>query len=110
MSPSTYSTPHNPQRPHDGARDAPAVFSTKEAAAYLGVAAPTLRTWRHRRRGPKSFRMEGRIVYRRSALDEFIDACESADSRSNRELDPLNRPPELKVRGTPPRAHERSEA
>ncbi|WP_425829345.1 helix-turn-helix domain-containing protein [Streptomyces fractus] len=72
-------------------RAVPALYSTKEAAAYLGVAVATMRTWRHRRRGPKSFRMEGRIVYRRVALDEFIDACESADSRSNPALNPLNR-------------------
>lgn len=74
----------------------PAVLTTKQAAAYLGVAVATLRTWRHRRRGPKSFRMEGRIVYRRSALDAYLDACESADSRSNESLNPLNRPPEVR--------------
>ncbi|MCZ0994372.1 helix-turn-helix domain-containing protein [Streptomyces noursei] len=65
-------------------------MTTKQAAAYLGVAIPTMRSWRHRRRGPKSFRMEGHVVYRRAALDAFLDACEAADSRSNPELDPLN--------------------
>ncbi|MFE7315639.1 helix-turn-helix domain-containing protein [Streptomyces sp. NPDC057555] len=80
--------PSTPQ-PHAGAPEA-VVMNTKQAAAYLGVAIPTLRTWRHRRRGPKSFRMEGHVVYRRAALDAFLDACEAADSRSNPELDPLN--------------------
>ncbi|PSJ29591.1 DNA-binding protein [Streptosporangium nondiastaticum] len=63
---------------------------TAQAAAYLGVAIPTLRTWRHRRRGPKSFRMEGHVVYRLVELDAYLDACEAADSRSNPELNPLN--------------------
>jgi predicted DNA-binding transcriptional regulator AlpA len=99
MSTSTYSTPHehDQHQPQSGALGVPAVYGTRDAAAYLGVAMATLRTWRHRRRGPKSFRMGGRIVYRRSALDAYIDACESADSRSNAELDPLNRDPEIKA-------------
>ncbi|AJT67416.3 hypothetical protein T261_5800 [Streptomyces lydicus] len=95
MSEESYVTPQVPRLPQAKLRE-PAVFSTKEAAAYLGVAVPTLRTWRHRRRGPKSFRMEGRIVYRRTELDAYLDACEAADSRSNPDLDPLNRAPELK--------------
>ncbi|WP_370421985.1 helix-turn-helix transcriptional regulator [Streptomyces sp. QH1-20] len=68
----------------------PAVLSTKQAAIYLGVAEATLRTWRHRRRGPRSFRIEGHVVYRRTALVAYLDACEAADSRSNSELNPLN--------------------
>ncbi|MFB7630667.1 helix-turn-helix domain-containing protein [Streptomyces sp. NPDC056149] len=80
--------PSTPQ-PQAGAPEA-VVMTTKHAAAYLGVAIPTLRSWRHRRCGPNSFRMEGKVVYRRAALDAFLDACEAADSRSNPELDPLN--------------------
>lgn len=89
------STRYEPQ-PQGGALGAPAVYGTKDAAAYLGVAPGTLRTWRHRRVGPKSFRLGGRIVYRRRALDDYLDACEAADSRSNPDLNPLNRPQELK--------------
>ncbi|MEO3851724.1 helix-turn-helix domain-containing protein [Streptomyces sp. B8F3] len=85
---------------------APAVFSTREAATYLGVSPATMRTWRHRRRGPASFRMEGRIVYRRHALDVYLDACEAADSRSNPDLNPLNRPAEAQTGRT---AHRRTE-
>jgi hypothetical protein len=110
MSAPTYSTSNVPQPRQRGPLAGPAVYSTREAAAYLGVAVATMRTWRHRRRGPKSFRMEGRIVYRQSALDEYIDACESADSRSNPELDPLNRAPELKAGRSTQRASERSAA
>lgn len=74
----------------------PAVLSTKQAAAYLGLAVPTLRTWRHRRIGPASFRMGGHVVYRLRELDSYLDACEAADSRSNPELNPLNRVPRPK--------------
>lgn len=104
MSEEPYATPQAPRPSRDGHRE-PAVLTTRQAAAYLGVAIPTLRTWRHRRRGPKSFRMEGRIVYRRTELDAYVDACEAADSRSNPDLNPLNRPPEL----TQDRARRRTE-
>jgi hypothetical protein len=110
MSAPTFTTPHVPQQPQRASLAGPAVYSTRDAATYLGVAVATMRTWRHRRRGPKSFRMEGRIVYRRAALDEYIDACESADSRSNAKLDPLNREPEHKLGRTEQRATERSAA
>ena len=56
----------------------PKLLTTKQAAGYLGVAVPTLRSWRHRRRGPKCFRMEGRVMYRLAELNAYVDACEAA--------------------------------
>lgn len=88
----------------------PAVLRTAQAAAYLGVAVPTLRTWRHRRRGPKSFRMEGHVVYRLAELDAYLDACEASDSRSNPELNPLNRAPRPKRDRSGRRADDRCAA
>jgi len=60
-----------------------------KAANYLGISANTLYVWRHRRQGPPSFRMGGRVMYRISALDEWVKEQESADSRSNPDLNPL---------------------
>ncbi|MEV4739818.1 helix-turn-helix domain-containing protein [Streptomyces sp. NPDC049555] len=67
---------------------AKAVLATDEAATYLGVAPSTLRTWRHRRTGPPSFRIGAKVVYRLTALDAYLAECEVADSRSNPALDP----------------------
>ncbi|GAA0423679.1 helix-turn-helix domain-containing protein [Streptomyces luteireticuli] len=65
-----------------------AVLTTAEAALYLGSKPATLRKWRHRRCGPASFRVGGRVMYRLAALDAFLAECERADSRSNPELAP----------------------
>ncbi|MEU2513233.1 helix-turn-helix domain-containing protein [Streptomyces syringium] len=67
-----------------------AVLTTEEAAMYLGVAPSTLRTWRHRRVGPPSFRVGSKVVYRLNSLDAYLTECELADSRSNPDLDPRN--------------------
>ena len=45
-----------------------------EAAAYLKRPVRTLYDWRHRNVGPRSARMRGRVVYRRSDLDKWLDA------------------------------------
>lgn len=68
-----------------------AFLNVKRAAAYLGISKNTLYVWRHRREGPPSFRMGGRVMYRVTALDEWIACQEAADSRSNPLLDPLRR-------------------
>ncbi|PZT76772.1 MULTISPECIES: helix-turn-helix domain-containing protein [unclassified Streptomyces] len=64
------------------------------AAEYLGISPNTLYVWRHRRQGPPSFRMGRRVMYRITALDEWVRDQERADSRSNSALDPLNRKPQ----------------
>lgn len=70
-----------------------AFFSLTKAAEYLGISPNTLYVWRHRRQGPPSFRMGGRVMYRISTLDEWVVAQEQADSRSNAALNPLTQKP-----------------
>ncbi|MEU9675731.1 helix-turn-helix domain-containing protein [Streptomyces parvus] len=70
-----------------------AFLTLHKAAAYLGISPNTLYVWRHRRQGPPSFQMGRRVMYRISALDEWVDRQEKADSRSNPALNPLNRKP-----------------
>ncbi|MEH0401955.1 helix-turn-helix transcriptional regulator [[Kitasatospora] papulosa] len=70
-----------------------AFLTLHKAAAYLGISPNTLYVWRHRRQGPPSFPMGRRVMYRISALDEWVDRQERADSRSNPALNPLNRKP-----------------
>lgn len=70
-----------------------AFLTLPKAAQYLGISCNTLYVWRHRRQGPPSFRMGGRVMYRIAALEGWIHAQEHADSRSNSDLNPLNRKP-----------------
>jgi predicted DNA-binding transcriptional regulator AlpA len=69
----------------------------EDAAEKLGVEKSTLYKWRQKRRGPASFKHAGRIVYRETAIDDYLDACEAADSHSNAALNPLNRLPQPRV-------------
>ncbi|MFE4826699.1 helix-turn-helix transcriptional regulator [Streptomyces sp. NPDC056672] len=76
-----------------------AVFlNLSKAAAYLGISPNTLYVWRHRRQGPPSFKMGQRVMYRISALNEWVVEQERADSRSNPALNPLNQSPQRRVR------------
>lgn len=61
------------------------ILSTKEAAAYLGLAENTLRIWRHfarhgiRQTGPVSFRVGMKLVkYRKSDLDAWLEEQRAA--------------------------------
>lgn len=49
-------------------------FSTSEAAAYVGVAVPTLKAWHRRGVGPAWLKLERRVVYNRADLDEYMAA------------------------------------
>lgn len=51
----------------------PKLLSRKAAAAYLGVSLPTLARWAAQRRGPRYIRLAGRVRYRPSDLDAFIN-------------------------------------
>ena len=70
-----------------------AFLNLPKAAEYLGLSPNTLYVWRHRRQGPPSFRMGRRVMYRISALDEWVNAQEMSDSRSNSALNPLAQKP-----------------
>ncbi|MDI5968375.1 helix-turn-helix domain-containing protein [Streptomyces sp. SL13] len=75
-----------------------AFLTLPRAAEYLGISANTLYVWRHRRQGPPSFRMGRRVMYRVSALNNWIAQQEEADSRSNPDLSPLSRKPQRRAR------------
>lgn len=55
------------------------LLTTVEVAAMIKRPAGTVRQWRHRGFGPHGFRMGGTVVYRRSAVEEFIAQCEMAE-------------------------------
>jgi hypothetical protein len=57
------------------------LMNTAETAAYLGRPVGTLRQWRHKHVGPACFRMLGSVVYRQSAVAQWLADLESADSR-----------------------------
>ena len=76
---------------------APAFLNVEQAATYLGISASTLYVWRHRRQGPPSFRMGARVMYRITALDGWVEQQEHSDSRTNADINPLNRRPERRT-------------
>jgi|tagenome__1003787_1003787.scaffolds.fasta_scaffold11707969_1 hypothetical protein len=55
------------------------LLRTAEVAQLMRVPMGTLRQWRHRGIGPKGFRLGGRVVYRRSAVEAFIATAEAAE-------------------------------
>lgn len=58
------------------------ILNTKQVAEEYGIHEGTLRYWRHRDEGPASFRMGGkRVVYRRSEIEKWVAAQESASVR-----------------------------
>ena len=48
------------------------ILNFNEASEYVHVSVDTLRYWRHKGTGPKSFRMGRRVFFRQSDLDAFI--------------------------------------
>ncbi|MGY5131836.1 helix-turn-helix transcriptional regulator [Streptomyces nigrescens] len=56
-----------------------AFLNLPQAAEYLGLSPNTLYVWRHRRQGPPSFRMGRRVMYRITALEEWVRTQEPAD-------------------------------
>ncbi|MEE6295706.1 helix-turn-helix transcriptional regulator [Georgenia wangjunii] len=48
-------------------------MTTAEVAEHLGIPAETLRYWRHKGTGPKSFRLGEKLVrYRREDVDHWV--------------------------------------
>lgn len=56
-------------------------LTTEEVAQELRVRPETVRDWRKsgNQRGPKSFRINGRVLYAREDVDAFIDAARHAE-------------------------------
>ncbi|MFB7938272.1 helix-turn-helix transcriptional regulator [Streptomyces sp. NPDC056049] len=91
-----------PSQPFPRTSPGRSFLKVNEAAEYLGISPHTLYVWRHRRKGPPSFRMgaNGRVMYRLAALDAWIREQEAADSRSNLDLDPTKKPRRFRSGGT----------
>lgn len=51
----------------------PALLTDVEAAAYLRHSPSTLRSWRCLGSGPPYVKLSGRVFYRQSDLDEYIE-------------------------------------
>lgn len=54
------------------------LLSVNQVAAMLGRPPGTIRQWRSKGFGPKSFKLGASVVFRRSAVLRFIDECEAA--------------------------------
>lgn len=76
-----------PEAPHSP------VKTLKDAAEYVGRTPGALKILRHRRRGPRGFVHEGRLMYFKADLDAWLQAGAAADPRFNGE-DPTCRPAE----------------
>ncbi|MEV8323989.1 helix-turn-helix domain-containing protein [Kitasatospora sp. NPDC056731] len=72
------------------------VLTLAEAAVYVRRTPKAMYGLRDRRSGPSSFRLAGRVYYRRTALDAWLAEGEAGDSRSNLKLDPTRKSPELR--------------
>jgi excisionase family DNA binding protein len=56
----------------DPARE-PELLTITEAAELLRAPVATLRYWRHRGTGPRSFRLGRRVLYRRDDLQAWVE-------------------------------------
>ncbi len=60
------------------------LMGVRAASSLLGIPEGTLRYWRSAGQGPPSFRLGGRVVYRRAELESWIAAQEAATSRGGK--------------------------
>jgi excisionase family DNA binding protein len=52
-----------------------ALLSEQEAAELLHAQKQTMRAWRHRRKGPPFYKLNGRVLYKREDLETWIEGC-----------------------------------
>ena len=57
------------------------LLTTAQVSALTGLSPATLRYWRHANEGPASFRLGKRVLYRREAVERWIEAQEKATTR-----------------------------
>lgn len=57
------------------------LLSLRETAEYLGVTEHTIYQWRYQGTGPTGLKVGGRVRYRLSEIEAWLDA--NADSRPN---------------------------
>jgi excisionase family DNA binding protein len=58
----------------------PSLMSVAELGTYLGVASQTLYNWRSARQGPRGIRVGGRVRYRRSAVEAWLEQQEDGSN------------------------------
>lgn len=58
-------------------------MTLREAADQLGLSLYTLRNWRGQGRGPRTYRIGGRVFMRQADLDAWLVAQEQATSRGD---------------------------
>lgn len=57
------------------------VLSIHEAAERLHTTPEVLRKWRYQQRGPESFLLAGKVVYRQSAVAAYIEGERARTAR-----------------------------
>jgi len=72
--------PREPVTPDHTAGHQPELLTITEAAELLRTPVATLRFWRTRNIGPRSFRLGRRVLYRRDDLQAWIDAQHRQDA------------------------------
>lgn len=69
------------QSPQLRPADSSDFMTTEQVSELTGVHQGTLRYWRHADKGPASFRLGSRVIYRRTAVMAWIAVQESATRR-----------------------------
>lgn len=59
------------------------LLSLNEAAAVMGIAPGTLRTWRTKGVGPVGFKVHRRVMYRREAVEAWLAEQEAATASNS---------------------------
>lgn len=52
--------------------EAPEMFDQPGVSEYVHIPLGSLRAWRHQGRGPKSFKLGGRVMYLKKDVDAWI--------------------------------------
>ena len=64
----------------------PEISTTEEAARFLRLQKQTLEAWRLRGTGPAFLKLGRRVVYRREALERFMDERERRSTSDAQEI------------------------
>lgn len=59
------------------------LLSIAETSGRTTVPVPTLRFYRHKNTGPKSFKLGGRVVYKESDVEAWIDEQYDASTQAS---------------------------
>lgn len=51
------------------------LLTTEEVSTLVGIPQATLRYWRHNGEGPRSAKLGGRVVYRKTDVLAWVDAA-----------------------------------